>query len=165
MKGTRINILGLALIGTIFVAALAFATGGSPEAQLATLAVAGTFVGGLSGTMTRLSEPDPDPSVPASVVEMILKAAGAGVPAELAEDASIEPSGWRPNVIVLALFGAVLVAALTFVLDTEAAIVTVAGGFVGGLVSIAAELVKPPPNPSVPASVVAKILESRAPAG
>ena len=37
--------------------------------------------------------------------------------------------------------------ALVFVLPSEAALVTVAGGFVGGLVSIASKLTDPPPNP------------------
>ena len=72
MNKVRWNILGLALIGGALVAGLALATGGNADAQLATLAVAGTLVGGLSGTMTRLVEPDPDPSVPASVVEQTL---------------------------------------------------------------------------------------------
>ena len=49
--------------------------------KLATLAVAGTLVGGLGGTMTRLSEPDPDPSVPASIVQQLL---GPHSPPELA---------------------------------------------------------------------------------
>ena len=159
MHNVRINILGLALIGAALVAILAWLTSG--EAQLATLAVAGTLVGGLGGTMTRLSEPDPDPSVPASVVEQILKAVDITAPAELgvASGGGSAWSAWRPNVLILAVIGAIIVAAMTAVLSSEAALVTVAGGFVGGLVSIAAELVKPPPNPSVPASVVVKILE------
>ena len=160
MKNVRWNILGLAFIGAVFVAVLGFATGGSPDAQLATLAVAGTLVGGLSGTMTRLVEPDPDPSVPASVVEHILQYVGASTPPELtAASAAEEPSPMRWNVIWLAIIAAVIVGVLTFILDTEAALVTVAGGFVGGLVSIAGELVKPPPNPSVPASVVLRLID------
>ena len=159
MNRVRWNILGLALIGAVFVCVLAWAAGGNAEAQLATLAVAGTLVGGLSGTMTRLVEPDPDPSVPASVVEQILKVIGASSPPELTAAAGPAPTLVRWSVLILALMAAILVGILTFVLNTEAALVTVAGGLIGGLVSIAGELVKPPPNPSVPASVVGKILE------
>ena len=158
-QNVRINILILAGIGAALVALLAFITGSNAEAQLAVLAVGATLVGGLTGTMTRLSEPDPDPSVPASVVADILRAIGISPPSGLAEAGGETWGAWRPNVIAMALIGGLIVVLMTFVLDSEAALVTVAGGFVGGVVSIGAELVKPPPNPSVPASVVAKILE------
>ena len=159
MSQVRWDILGLALIGAIFVAVLAVATGASAAAQLATLAVAGTLVGGLSGTMTRLVEPDPDPSVPASVVAQILKSMGATSPPELAAAAAPEPNPVRWSVLVLVTIAAVIVGVLTFVLSTEAALVTVAGGFIGGVVSIAGELVKPAPNPSVPSSVVLRLID------
>ena len=153
----RINILVLAGIGAGLVSLLALLTTG--EAQLATLAVAGTLVGGLGGTMTRLSEPDPDPSVPASIVQRLL---GPHSPPDLATiGEGLSASPFRPNVLLLAIIGAFIVGGMAFVVSNEAAIVTVAGGFVGGIVAIAAKLTDPPPNPSVPASVVAKIIEVR----
>ena len=159
MNKFRTNILGLAVIGGALISVLALATTG--EAELATLAVAGTVVGGLAGVMVWLSEPEPDPSVPSSIVEQILRVVGASLPADQAAAIRVTAteSSRRPNVIVLTLIGAVLVGALIWVLPSESAIVTVAGGFIGGLVSLAGKLVEPEPNPSVPASVVAKLLE------
>ena len=69
-------------------------------------------------------------------------------------------SALRANVLILVAIGAVIVGGLAFVVG-EAALVTVAGGFVGGAVSIASKLVEPPPNPSVPASVVLKLINGR----
>ena len=158
-----VNILSLAFIGAAFVTALAHAvgvpfSGGDTGPQLAVLALGGTFVGGVVTTMVRLASPDPDPSVPASVVGQILAAFGVSPPADL--DVSAEPGPVAGKaVLILALIGAVLVGGMVFVLDSEAAIVTVAGGFVGGLVSLASDLVKPPPNPSVPASVVLRLID------
>ena len=157
MNTVRINILILAAIGAVLVAGLAVFTSG--EAQLSTLAIGASLVGGLAGTMTRLSEPEPDPAVPASIAEKILLWAGASDGAGIVDAAPAPPSPWRPNVLILALMGAVIVMALVFVLPGEAALVTVAGAFIGGVVSIASKLTDPPPNPSVPASVVASLLE------
>ena len=159
MNKIRINILALAAIGAALVGILAVSTTG--ESQLATLAVAGSLVGGFAGVMTRLSDPEPDPSVPSSIVERILQMMGgesASGAAELFEPAS----QWRPNVLVLVIVAAVIVAGMVFVISSEAALITVAGGFVGGIVSLAGKLTDPPPNPSVPASVVAKLLEHKA---
>ena len=156
MNPIRVNILGLGLIGAALIGILAVATTG--DAQLSTLAVAGTFVGGFAGVMVRLSEPDPDPSVPASVVERILSGTGdVGEAATAADGTAASP--WRGNVIVLALIAAAVVLMMLFVLPGDAALVTVAGGVVGGLVSIAGKLVEPPPNPGVPASVVHRLID------
>lgn len=157
MNTIRINILGLALIGAALTALLALMTSG--PAQLATLAVAGTLIGGFATSMIRLSEPDPDPSVPASVMPLLLR--GALPDPGTAEHAAIfgvPSTPLRANVLILVLIGALIVGCLAFVVG-EAALVTVAGGYVGGLVAIAAKLVEPPPNPSVPASVVAHAIE------
>ena len=159
-----INILCLALVGAIFVAALAALigahhAGGETGPQLAVLALGGTLIGGVVTTMVRLASPDPDPSVPASVVSQILANFGHKVPADLADSDRPEPGSRTPAVLLLVGIGALLVGGMVFVLDSEAAIVTVAGGFIGGVVSLASDMVKPPPNPAVPASVVLRIID------
>lgn len=158
-----INILTLAFIGAVFVSVMAAIV--VPDAVdsgpvLAVLALAGTLIGGAVTTMVRLASPEPDPSVPASVVAMIMIAFGVSPPASLEERADAGAETWKA-VLTLVFIGAVLVGGLVFVLDSEAAIVTVAGGFVGGLISLASDMVKPPPNPSVPASVVLRLIDKR----
>lgn len=159
-----VNILTLAAIGATFVATLAHAVGvpvagADTGPQLAVLALGGTLVGGVVTTMVRLATPDPDPAVPASVVAQLLHAFGVSPPSSL--DAALETTETSPGraILWLTLLGAVLVGGMVFVLESEAAIVTVAGGFVGGLVALASDMVKPPPNPAVPASVVTQIID------
>ena len=161
MNGLRINILALAAIGTALICALAFITNSGSESQMAVLAIAGTFVGGFAGVMVRLVEPEPDPSVPASIVERIL-AGGGGATSGL-EDLAVAAPGsvWRGNVIVLSLIAGVVVLIMLWALPDDIALVTIAGGFVGGLVSLAGKLVEPPPNPAVPASVVKWLIDGQ----
>ncbi len=146
----RWNILALAAIGAILVIGLAFAGGGNPDAMLAVLAIGGTLVGGLSGTMTRLTEPEPDPSVPASTLAVLLRGGGTVQPQSVTHR--------HLPILGLVSLAAVMVIVLLVTVPGEAALVTVAGGLVGGLVSLAGKLAAPPPDPSVPASVVRDFL-------
>lgn len=164
MHGLRPNIIALALLGIVFITFLAFLTQGSPDAQVAVLAIGGTFVGGFAGVMVRLVEPPPDPAVPASVLDRLLASAG-GPSIAPGPDAVVAPSPWRGNVIALSLIAAIVMVIVIWLLPGEGAMVTVAGGLIGGLVSLAGKLVEPPPDPSVPASVINRVIEARSSGG
>ena len=155
----RWNVLGLGAIGAALVAVLALATSG--EAQLATFAVAGGLIGGFSGVMVRLTEPDPDPSVPSSLVVRLLDALGPAPAVSDTVQAEMQavPPAWRPNVLLLVGLGAVLVGLMMVILPQEGAIVTVGGAFIGGLTSLAGRLVDPPPDPAVPVSLAMRLLD------
>ena len=71
----KANVLILAAIGAVMVGALAIIFGES-QANLV-IGIAGTLIGGFAGVMRDLIAPEPDPSVPASVVaEMLSVLAG-----------------------------------------------------------------------------------------
>ena len=66
----KANVLILAAIGAVMVVGLALIFGAS-QATLV-IGVAGTLIGGFAGVMRDLIAPEPDPSVPASVVSEML---------------------------------------------------------------------------------------------
>lgn len=67
----------------------------------------------------------------------------------------------RINVLLLALLGCILCGVMSIWLDkSDLAIIT--GGLVGGLITIASKLVDPAPAPTVPATIVEKLIEGRA---
>lgn len=151
MNPVRINILVLAAIAACLVGVLAVFVDAA-----ATVTIAGSLIGGYAATMTKLSEPAPDPAVPSSIVERLL---GQGTEATLAAEAA--PPATRINILVLALIGAVLVGALASFAEGAAvmAVLGIAGTLVGGVAATMSKLCDPAPDPSVPASVVKEILE------
>ena len=68
----RWNLLILSVLGGTLVFLLAGDGMGS-----ALLGIAGSFIGGIASTMTRLVQPPPDPAVPASIVSKLLAAPAA----------------------------------------------------------------------------------------
>ncbi len=82
MNRLKINVLAIAAIGAVLVGMLALVFGGD-HANLV-IAVAGALVGGLAAVMRDLIAPEPDPSVPASVVSEILRG-GHAPPAQRGE--------------------------------------------------------------------------------
>lgn len=171
MNGLRPNVIALAFLGIVFIVLLAFMTQGSPNAQTAVLAIGGTFVGGFAGIMTRLVEPPRDPAVPASVLDRLLlwsdtatvAAEGGGQiqGASGTVDLVASHSPWRGNVIVLSIIAGVVMVIVLWMLPGEGALVTVAGGLIGGLISLASKLVDPPPDPEVPASIIKHVIGAR----
>ena len=77
------NVLILAAIGALMVGGLALAFGDA-QATLV-IGIAGTLIGGFAGVMRDLIAPEPNPSVPASIVSEMLAA--------LAERGGAAPGG------------------------------------------------------------------------
>ena len=68
----KANVLILAFIGALMVVFLALIFG-AEQANLV-IGIAGTLIGGFAGVMRDLIAPEPDPSVPASLVAEMLQA-------------------------------------------------------------------------------------------
>lgn len=68
----------------------------------------------------------------------------------------------RWNIIALAIIGAVAVLTLAFGVDDTSAVIAAGAGLIGGISAVMSKLAEPeppPPDPSVPASVVIAMLE------
>ena len=155
LRQLKVNLLFVSCLGALVIGVLAV-TFGQPHAALV-VAIAGALVGGLCGVMRDLVAPPPNPAVPASVVAQII----GGSPAGLDDDLAASP--FRINLLIVALIAALVVIFLAVFFGAESAtlVTAVAGALVGGLCGVMRELIAPPPNPDVPASVVAQIIEAK----
>lgn len=68
----------------------------------------------------------------------------------------------RWNIIALAIIGAIAVLVLAFGVDDTSAVIAAGAGLIGGISAVMSKLAEPeppPPDPSVPASVVIAMLD------
>ena len=75
----RWNILALAVVGVVAVVVLAICF----DDATAVIAAGAGLIGGISAVMSKLAEPEPDPSVPASVVIALIEHVAVPVPSEI----------------------------------------------------------------------------------
>jgi len=150
------EILFLAIMGTVFVPALALAFPSLITASVMAL-LAGGVVGWLAGLTKDLLAPPPDPEVPISIVQSIIGFLNG-------ENVSTNAGGPPPvrwTVLGIGLMGCLMIFGLAFVFDGTTGVEIIcglAGTLLGAFASCMKDLISPPPGPAVPASVVEKIL-------
>ena len=154
----RFNILVLALLGTAVVLILPGLFPAAIEGPvIATLA--GALIGWFASITKELMAPPPDPEVPASIVEAFMERLVGNTASEAAVAGGVE---FRINVLALVLLGALLIFGLAVLLKgviDVTVICALAGTLLGAIGNAIKDLVGPPPNPAVPASVVHMIGE------
>ena len=155
------GILGLAVIAALFLMALADLFEGAVEvAVLFTLA--GVIIGGLGCVALQIIGPPPDPEVPASAVRDFLAFLTGRDPGPVHDGRRNQVP---VNVLVLAVIGAVIIYVLGAMFHDKVpagVIFTTAGVLVGWVVAAMKGMVAPPPDPTVPASVVRDFMEQAA---
>ena len=155
------GILFLALIATFFLLGLAFIFKDATElAVLFTLAA--VLIGAFGGVALQIIGPPPDPEVPASAVRDFLAFLGGRDPGPMEARCRSEVP---VNVLGLAILGALIVLVLAIVFKEvvgPVVIFTVAGVLIGWIATAMKGMVAPPPDPTVPASVVRDFMEQRA---
>ena len=155
------GILWLAAIATVFLLILAWVFKEATElAVLFTLAA--VLIGAFGGVALQIIGPPPDPEVPASAVRDFLAFLSGRDPGPMEARVRNEVP---INVLVLAILGAIIVLALAIVFKDAVGpvvIFTAAGVLIGWIATAMKGLVAPPPDPTVPASVVRDFMEQHA---